>query len=171
MPQEATPTDLADEEEVKEVEEAENLEGPLEFERPEALLREAPARSRERDRFYRLLNGPLKDAVAAICADFGLKPDWSQWTENGFPPPPGGHVRDWGIFLAPESHTAPPPERDDDGTDSGDIVWRPIWRQPRRRKPRAHLDPRYDPGPATWPDFNDDYFNEVLKKGRRRALT
>jgi hypothetical protein len=68
---------------------------------------------REDPEFYRLLNGPLKDAIAAICADLGLKPDWSLWTEDGFPSPPGGTEEDWVAFFAPEGDTgpAPPPER------------------------------------------------------------
>jgi hypothetical protein len=156
MPQQAAPT-LAGEEDVEEVE---SLEERPELERPEVPLREAPELVGESARFYRLLNGPLKDAVAAICADFGLKPDWSQWTEDGFPPP-AGEVTDWAIFRTSEGDTTPPPERDD-----GDpIVWRPIWRQPRRPRSKAPLDPRYDRGPAVWPDFNDYYFNDVLRNG------
>jgi len=81
-------------------------------ERAEALrrkLRERLRDERESARFYRLLNGPLKDAVAAICADLGLKPDWSLWTEDGFPPPPGGRHEDWIRFFVPEGDVAPGP--------------------------------------------------------------
>jgi hypothetical protein len=81
-------------------------------ERAEALrgkLRERLRDERESARFYRLLNGPLKDAVAAICADLGLKPDWSLWTEDGFPPPPGGRREDWIRFFVPEGDVAPRP--------------------------------------------------------------
>jgi hypothetical protein len=81
-------------------ERAEELRGKL----PERLPDE-----RESARFYRLLNGPLKDAVAAICADLGLKPDWSLWTEDGFPPPPGGRREDWIRFFVPEGDVAPGP--------------------------------------------------------------
>jgi hypothetical protein len=80
-------------------------------ERAEALRGELPERlrdERESARFYRLLNGPLKDAVAAICADLGLKPDWSLWTEDGFPPP-GGRREDWIRFFVPEGDVAPRP--------------------------------------------------------------
>lgn len=81
-------------------------------ERAEALrgkLRERLGDERESARFYRLLNGPLKDAVAAICADLGLKPDWSLWSEDGFPPPPGGRHEDWIRFFVPEGDVAPGP--------------------------------------------------------------
>jgi hypothetical protein len=30
---------------------------------------------------------PLRESVAAICKDLGLKPDWSRWDDElGFPP-------------------------------------------------------------------------------------
>jgi hypothetical protein len=51
----------------------------------------------------------LKDAIAAICKDLGLKPDWSLWTAEGFPPPPGGQVEDWVAFFVQETAAAPPP--------------------------------------------------------------
>jgi hypothetical protein len=81
-------------------------------ERPERLLddHDLVLRLRLEDPvFCRLLEGPLKDAVAAICADLGLKPDWSLWTEDGFPPPGGGEEEDWIAFFAPEGDTAPAP--------------------------------------------------------------
>ena len=35
-----------------------------------------------------LLSGPWRACVAAICADLGLSPDWSTWSDDaGFPPP------------------------------------------------------------------------------------
>jgi hypothetical protein len=82
-------------------------------ERAESLIENLDTDLREDAAFYRLLNGPLKDAVAAICADLGLKPDWSLWTEDGFPPPPGGEEEDWIDFFLREGDTrpAPPPER------------------------------------------------------------
>jgi hypothetical protein len=131
-------------------------------ERAEALLCDLTERLREErmdPAFYRLLNGPIKDAVAAICADLGLRPDWSQWTEDGFPPPPGGEVREWRIFLAPEGETRParrshapeartPPPGDTGG--EGEIVWRPSWRRRRRQNAKPPPDgaarPSSDPG-------------------------
>jgi hypothetical protein len=97
---------------------------------PEVLAREIKEPLRESDRFQRLLNGPLKDAVAAICADLGLGPDWSQWTEDGFPPPPGGDVRVWEIFRSSEIETPPPEEVDVEVDGAAHIIWRPRWRRP-----------------------------------------
>jgi hypothetical protein len=153
---EATRTGLAESrgEEVAEVEEVENLHGSP---RPEVLPREIREPLGESDRFHRLLNGPLKDAVAAICADLGLGPDWSLWTEDGFPPPPGGDVRVWDIFRPAGIETPPPQEVE----SAGDIVWRPRWRRPRRSRAKPPLDPRCDRGPDTWPDFNDFYFSDT----------
>jgi len=83
--------------------------------------------------FCRLLNGPLKDAVAAICAGLGLKPDWGMWTQDGFPPPPGGEEEDWINFFVPAGDTgpAPPPERPPPQTPPRACV----------RDPRHLLDP------------------------------
>jgi hypothetical protein len=159
---EATPADLAG---VVEVEGPEDLEAPPECPRPEAPPRESRERRPESDRFYRLLNGPLKDAVAAICADFGLKPDWSLWTEDGFPPPPGGDVTAWDIFRSSETETPARPSGDDGVDGAAHIVWRPRWRQPRPPRKKPPLDPRCDRGPNTWRDFNDFYYNDVLKDG------
>jgi hypothetical protein len=81
-------------------------------ERAEGLAGERDEGLGEDDEFYRLLAGPLKDAVAAICADLGLKPDWSLWTEDGFPPPPGGAEEDWIAFFLRERDMAPAPGSD-----------------------------------------------------------
>jgi hypothetical protein len=83
---------------------------------PEPLfsdLNELRGDKRAEAAFSKLLHGPVKDAVAAICADFGLKPDWSRWTKNGFPPPADGRKEDWVAFFVPEGDTgpAPPPEQ------------------------------------------------------------
>jgi len=116
-------------------------------------LTERPGEERMDPAFYRLLNGPIKDAVAAICADLGLRPDWSQWTEDGFPPPPGGEVTEWRIFLAPKGEPRPvrssgerepmwSPPGDTGG--EGDIIWRPRWRRRRgypKPPPRADANP------------------------------
>ncbi len=108
-----------------------------EVERPEhaaRLIGNLRADLREDPEFYRLLNGPLQDAVAAICADLGLKPDWSLWTEDGFPPPPGGGEEDWIAFFVPD-----PP---DPGGDTGPAP--PPVRPPPLTPPRAGVrDPRH----------------------------
>ena len=40
----------------------------------------------EREDYEAFLNRPFRECVAAICADLGLSPDWSQWSdETGFP--------------------------------------------------------------------------------------
>jgi len=152
---EATPTDLTCDEDVADVEALEEVENHSP--RPEVLPREIKEPLSESDRFHRLLNGPLKDAVAAICADLGLGPDWSLWTEDGFPPPPGGDVRVWQIFRSAEIET-PPPDKVD---GAAHIVWGPRWRRPRRSRAKPPLDPRCDRWPDTWPDFNDYYFSDA----------
>jgi hypothetical protein len=123
---------------------AESAEAP---ERPENLVSDLDERFQENAKFYKLLNGPLKDAVSAICADLGLKPDWSQWTEDGFPPPHGDDVRTWSVFVAPdadvESQAAP---------DVPDPVWRPRWPRPRRPK-------------RTWPISEDSIAMRRWEKG------
>jgi hypothetical protein len=50
----------------------------------------------ERDAFDRFLEMPLRACVAAICADLGLDPDWSRWSdEAGFVEPEAGQPHDW----------------------------------------------------------------------------
>jgi len=102
-------------------------------ERTENLIENFEADLCEDAAFHRLLHGPLKDAVAAICADLGLKPDWSLWTEHGFPAPPGGEEEDWMDFFLREADTepAPPPERPPPQTPPRACV----------RDPRHVLDP------------------------------
>jgi hypothetical protein len=34
--------------------------------------------------------GPLREMVEKLCGDLGLSPDWSLWTEDGWPEPPEG---------------------------------------------------------------------------------
>ncbi len=54
-----------------------------------------------------LLNLPLREAVAAICADLGVDPDWSLWTDAaGFVAPPGRRRVDWSRLCAGKA----PPE-------------------------------------------------------------
>jgi hypothetical protein len=118
------------EREAPEREAPERAEAAESAEAPENLDSDLGERFQENDKFYKLLNGPLKDAVAAICADLGLKPDWSQWTEDGFPPPQGDDVRTWSVFVAPEGDVGSLA-----GPDAPDPVWRLSWPWPRRPKP------------------------------------
>jgi hypothetical protein len=40
----------------------------------------------EREDYDKFLNRPFRECVAAICADLGLSPDWSLWSDQtGFP--------------------------------------------------------------------------------------
>jgi hypothetical protein len=38
---------------------------------------------------------PLRESVEAICADLGLTPDWSRWTDDGFPPDTRTSRHEW----------------------------------------------------------------------------
>jgi hypothetical protein len=73
-----------------------------EREAPERYFSRLNRQSQE-ERYAALLKGPLKDAIKAICADLGLKPNWRLWTDNGFPPPAGGGVEDWVAFFVPDA--------------------------------------------------------------------
>jgi len=99
--------DYEDLEEWEDLNEVENLVERESFERFDFL--DGPTRQSQEDKYQALLRGPLKDAIAAICKDLGLKPDWSLWTDKGFPPPAGGGVEDWVAFFAPMAPAAPPP--------------------------------------------------------------
>jgi hypothetical protein len=93
------------------------------------------------DHLQALLKRSLKTAIAAICADLGLKPDWQLWTQNGFPPPPGGGAEDWAAFFCPEASLTPPtPRYDEQGR------WAEGWRSacPTPQSP----DPSPPPCPA-----------------------
>jgi hypothetical protein len=96
--------DYEDLEEWEDLYEVENL---IERERFDFLG--GPKRQSQEDKYEALLRGPLKDAIAAICKDLGIKPDWSLWTDKGFPPPGGGGIEDWVAFFAPMTPAAPPP--------------------------------------------------------------
>jgi hypothetical protein len=119
----------------EELEEFENLVEYESFERFDDL--DGVERPRQQDKYEALLRGPLKDAIAAICKDLGIKPDWSLWTANGFPPPPGGGVEDWVAFFVPQAAAAPAPRPDRPepmppprypAARERDPVWRPSWR-------------------------------------------
>ena len=68
----------------------------------------------DRESYDVLLNLPLRDTVAAICADLGIEPDWSLWTEDtGFVAPTGRRCIDWTALCArspaPQGTRAKPP--------------------------------------------------------------
>jgi len=106
---------------------------------------ERSARQRQEDKYQDLLKGPLKDAVAAICKELGLKPDWRLWTENGFPPPAGGGTEDWVDFFAPQAPALRPPVPGGIKAQTppprypsrrpGDPAWERKWR-PRQHRQR-----------------------------------
>lgn len=79
------------------------LEDYMEREAPERYFERFSKRQSLEDKYAALLKGPLKDAIKAICADLGLKPNWRLWTDNGFPPPAGGAVEDWVAFFVPDA--------------------------------------------------------------------
>jgi hypothetical protein len=131
----------------EELEEVENLAEYESFEGFDDL--DGVERPSQQDKYEALLRGPLKDAIAAICKDLGLKPDWSLWTVNGFPPPAGGEVEDWVAFFAPQAAAAPKPRPDritpfappppDPGDEAAYKAWRRKWTPPdRRQRPPPH---------------------------------
>ena len=74
-----------------------------------------PAQERMHSLYERLQEGrcydafiyrPLREAVAAICDDLGLSPNWTGWTDDGWPPepppPPGVGVRCWEMMWGPK---------------------------------------------------------------------
>jgi hypothetical protein len=119
-----------DEEEWENYDEVENL---VEREAPERFdMQEGWGRPFKEDKYEALLRGPLKDAIQAICADLGLTPDWSLWTDQGFPPPRGGELEDWVAFFVPEAVVAPRPGPDGSPVDDAAYKdWRRKW-YPRR---------------------------------------
>ena len=49
----------------------------------------------EGERYDAFVFRPLRESVEAICADLGLSPDWSRWTDDGFPPDSPEPRYDW----------------------------------------------------------------------------
>ena len=49
---------------------------------------------------------PLRESVEAICKDLGLTPDWSRWTDDGFPPDTRNPRRDWPSMWRPDPERA-----------------------------------------------------------------
>ncbi len=56
----------------------------------------------EGERYDPFVFRPVREAVAAICEDLGLNPDWSRWAGEGWlPPPPDAPRRRWQSGWAP----------------------------------------------------------------------
>jgi hypothetical protein len=57
----------------------------------------------EGERYDAFVHRPLKEAVQGICEDLGLSPDWSRWTDEGFPPRAEGERGYlWQMVWAPD---------------------------------------------------------------------
>jgi hypothetical protein len=54
--------------------------------RAHEILDDLHDRLQEGERYDEFVFRPIRDAVAAICEDLGLNPDWSRWTGDGWPP-------------------------------------------------------------------------------------
>ena len=70
------------------------------------MLDDLHERLTEGERYDSLLYRPLRESVEAICNDLGLTPDWSRWTEDGFPPETRTTRRQWSSFWAPDPSRA-----------------------------------------------------------------
>jgi hypothetical protein len=60
----------------------------------------------EGERYDAFLFRPLRESVEAICADLNLTPDWSRWTDDGFPPDTRTTRYDWPDMWSPDSARA-----------------------------------------------------------------
>ena len=68
----------------------------------------------DRETYDVLLKLPLREAVAAVCADLDVDPDWTLWTddaETGFVAPPGRRRVDWTTLVALSFPPKPPPKK------------------------------------------------------------
>jgi len=77
--------------------------------RPAEEILDAPyERLTEGERYDAFVQRPLEEAVAAICDDLGLHPDWSRWTGDGWPPPPlEGPRYIWERYWKPSRRPTP----------------------------------------------------------------
>ncbi len=125
------------------------FENYIEIEAPERYLQRFSKRQSQEERYAALLNGPLKDAIKAICADLRLKPNWRLWTDNGFPAPAGGAPEDWVAFFVPDADKRSAAAENSRGPlGERRIVWRSTL-------PPAYHDPGAPPlyaGAARPPD-------------------
>ncbi len=60
----------------------------------------------EGERYDAFVFRPLRESVEAICKDLGLNPDWSRWTEDGFPPDTRNPRLDWPSMWRPNPERA-----------------------------------------------------------------
>jgi hypothetical protein len=67
------------------------------------MMNDLYERLMEGERYDAFINRPLRESVEAICEDLGLHPDWSRWTDDGWPPPPEGPRRIWSVLWAPHT--------------------------------------------------------------------
>ena len=65
------------------------------------LLGDLHERLTEGERYDSFLYRPLREGVEAICKDLGLTPDWSRWTDDGFPPETRTSRMDWASCWRP----------------------------------------------------------------------
>jgi hypothetical protein len=66
------------------------------------VLDDLHERLAEGERYDAFVFRPVREAVEAICEDLGLHPDWSRWTDEGWPPPPPDAPRHvWQSCWAP----------------------------------------------------------------------
>ena len=70
------------------------------------LLDDLHERLTEGERYDRFLYRPLRESVEAICEDLGLTPDWSRWTEDGFPPDRPDRRYNWPSLWRPDPERA-----------------------------------------------------------------
>jgi len=70
------------------------------------ILDDLHERLTEGERYDSFLYRPLRESVEAICQDLGLTPDWSRWTEDGFPPDTRNPRLDWPSMWGPDPERA-----------------------------------------------------------------
>ena len=72
----------------------------------QVMLDDLHERLTEGERYDSILYRPLRESVEAICKDLGLSPDWSRWTEDGFPRETRTRRYDWAASWRPDPEGA-----------------------------------------------------------------